>query len=264
MAQTVVTQFATSGFVGYLAEQRASDVLKAGPLLQAETIPFGVGLVLDPTQDYAIKLPSAATDTLAGVVYNAQTLMRPLANGSAAPAFGQYDSVTYAARAAEWVAPETDIAIGDPVYCRFTAGAADRKPGRFRNDADGVAATSDRWTITYGGSITAYGVTVNGTALVTTGTIAELIAELYATGLVLTATLAGSVLTVTGLPGLAGLTLTSAVGTGGTATLARTATGANATYKAFLVPNARWLTAGTGQPTYDDAVAAVKLEFNTP
>lgn len=257
MAQTTVTQFATPGFIGYLAEQRASDVLKAGPLVQDEQIAFGVGLVLDPTQDFAVKLPSALTgQTFAGVVYNAQTLMTPLANGAQAPHFVQYDAVTYCARGAIWVAPEQDITIGEPVYMRVTT-SGDNTPGHFTNVPDGVAATSDTFTITYSGSITAYGVTVNGVALPTTDTIAGLMAELNGNAAVLTTSLVGSVLTITGVPGLAAMTLTAAVGTGGTATLARTATGANATYKALLLSNCRWLTNAT-------AGEACKLEINTP
>lgn len=264
MAQTAVTNFATPGFIGYLAEQRASDVLKAGPLVQNQSIKFGTGLVLDSTAAFAVKLPSAATQSLAGVAYNAFTMQTPLVNDPSIPAFVQGDAVTYMARGVEWVAPETAIAVGDPVYCRFTDGAGELKAGRFRNDADGVAATADRWTITYGGSISAYGVTVNGTALVTVGTIAELQAALLGTGLVATATLAGSVLTITGFPGVGGLTLSAAVGTGGTATLARTATGAAATYKAFLVPNARWLTSADANPDLLSSIDGCKLEINTP
>lgn len=260
MAQTTVTQFATPGFVGYLAEQRASDVLKAGPLLQNENIPFATGLVLDPTADYAVMLPSSANQTLAGVSYNAFTLMTPLQNNPSFPAFHQNESVTYAARCAIWVAPEQDVAIGDPVYCRFTDGGALLSAGRFRVD-DG--STNPVIRLTFTGTPASETVVINGnTVSDATGDLATFAGLIAAQPGVASAVLASSHIDITGSN--TNLTVTGQAVTGVGASVSKSTQTAAVAPIAFLVPNARWLTNASGNPDLLATVDACKLEINTP
>lgn len=261
MAQTTVTQFATPGFVGRLSRQRASDVLKAGPLLENQTIPFGTGVVLDPNATNAVKLPSAANQKLAGVTYDAATLQMQLANGAAVPAFAQGDSVTYAARASEYVAPEQAIVPGDDVYCRFTAGAGELKPGRFRKD-DG--STNPVYLLEFTGASESESVDVDGTTVIEgTGNplaFAGLIAAMP--GVVsISADPGTGAITVECLPGVA---LTNAAVTGSGASVALTNPTPGVAAIAFAVPNARWIGTGDANPTLLDSIDAVEIEFNTP
>jgi hypothetical protein len=148
MAQTTVTNFATPGFVGYLAEQRASDVLKGGPVYQDQTISLGLGVVLDPALDFAVMLPSATSgEVFAGVTYNAFTKPSQLTNNPGPIEFQKGDSATYCARGVIFVAPETNITVGEPVYLRVLADGP-LSPGHFRNDASGgdaILLPNARW-----------------------------------------------------------------------------------------------------------------------
>lgn len=261
MAQTTVTNFATRGFVGRLSRQRASDVLKAGPLLAAQVIPFGTGLVLDPDATNAVKLPSLATQKLAGVSYDAATLQMQLANGALVPAFGQGDIVTYAARASEYVAPEQDILPGDDVYCRFTAGAGELKPGRFRK-SDG--ATNPVFNLSYAGVASTMAVQVGANVVSEPTGDPDAFAGLIAAqpGVVSVSTDRGTgEINVETLPGVV---LSNASVTGSGASVALTNPTPAVAAIAFAVPNARWIGTGTGNPDLLEGIDAVEIEFNTP
>ena len=258
MAQLAVTQFATPVFVGRLTKQRASDVLAAGPLLENQTIRFGTALVVDPNANGAVKLPSAGTQKLLGVCYDAATLQMALANDAAVPAFGQGDAVTYCKRASMGVAPEQTVTTEDAVYVRFTAGAGELKPGRFRKD-DG--STNGEYVLTFAGSPTAASVDVGDNTVAADISTPEAFAGLLAAQPGVVSAVADGTITVVTLPGFA---LSNASVTGSGASVALTNPTPAVTPIAFLAPNARWITAGTANPDMLGSIDACEIEINTP
>ena len=119
------------GFEGMIADlaQRTSDSLANE---ETSAVPFGRG-VIKGTLENQFLLPSAQADVMLGITVHTHATEDPDDAGIAAK-----ETAAIMREGRVIVTPETTIAIGDPVFLRWTAGAAGEVAGRFRNDADGV------------------------------------------------------------------------------------------------------------------------------
>lgn len=93
-----------------------------------------------------IKHPDAASLKPLGVVMSTHSM--PSNEDADDPNYPAQEAVKVMNKGRIWVAIEEDIAVGDDVYFRHTAGAGGSKLGAFRNDADTATAdqlTNARW-----------------------------------------------------------------------------------------------------------------------
>ena len=120
------------GLEGMIADlaQRTVDSLTNE---ESSAVPFGRGVIAG-TDDDQFKLPSGAANVMRGITVHSQATEDPTDDGIASE-----ETAGVMVEGRIIVTPETTIAIGDPVFLRWTAGAAGEVAGRFRNDADGVA-----------------------------------------------------------------------------------------------------------------------------
>jgi hypothetical protein len=100
---------------------------------EGSDIPAGIGVRLK--SEGKCELFDAGTQSLAGIVLNSFARDPNDLSGSAAIKAG--DMANVREMGAVYVAVEETVAVGEPVYCRFTSdGGSNTQLGKFRNDAD--------------------------------------------------------------------------------------------------------------------------------
>lgn len=102
-----------------------------------EAIPFGLGVVVrSGGGDDSITLPSGASDVFQGAASKSYSTVDP--NGSAANEAVAFSRVDLVKAGQIWVSVDEAIAVGDPAFLRYAAGAtgAAADVGLFRTDLD--------------------------------------------------------------------------------------------------------------------------------
>lgn len=136
--QTTYNLVAPAGSAGFLAD--TDDVVAASYYNgEAADLPVGIGVVEDGATSGKAKLPAAATNLLAGIVFN--TYGRD-PNGLTTGAYATGSQIPVMQKGKCFVSPEQTVTPADPVYMRFAASVntvALTQKGSFRKDADGVA-----------------------------------------------------------------------------------------------------------------------------
>jgi hypothetical protein len=125
------TAVAFAGLAGDLKPAYKSHKLNE----ESVAIPFGV-FVARGTSENKVLLPAAATDVLVGVVESSFWAENQSLSGSAGVA-ASGGSMNVIESGTVWMPVEEAMAVGDPVYVRFTSDGGDNtQKGKIRNDAD--------------------------------------------------------------------------------------------------------------------------------
>lgn len=145
MSQTSVQRDMTPGRLGLAAEPFNPSTIET-KVQPAGKSYFGRMVSRDGVSEDKIVAPAGAASNRVGVVVSTHSL--PSNEGGDDPHYAAQDSVMVMNKGRIYVAIEEDIAVGDDVYFRHTAGGGGTKLGAFRNDADTATAdqlTNARW-----------------------------------------------------------------------------------------------------------------------
>ena len=139
MSQTSYTVDPAVGFRGLLADPGADKFAISLANGAAAAQGFGVAVRRDaanPGEQFDVF--SATGQAVAGVLVHTQSLQNPSLAGVGGVAL--LEEATVLRKGRVWVPIEEDIAVGDPVFFRHTAGGGGTEIGAFRNDADTASA----------------------------------------------------------------------------------------------------------------------------
>lgn len=133
------------GRLGLIAEPTQPSTIESKVQPAAKSF-FGRLVVADTASgEDAIKHPDAASQVALGVVAATHAIVS--SDDSDPPAYAAGDTVAVINKGRVWVAIEEDVAVGDDVFFRHTAGSATTL-GTFRNDDDTSSCdqlTNARW-----------------------------------------------------------------------------------------------------------------------
>lgn len=134
--QTSYSNDPAIGFAGMRADDRPTEHISRLNGEASANLPFGV-MVKQGASEAKCLLPAASTDKLLGLVVSDFSIDSAglASNGAVIPKA----MASVARKGAFYVLPEQDVAEGDDVYVRYTAGSGALTVGRLRKDAGGVA-----------------------------------------------------------------------------------------------------------------------------
>lgn len=140
--QTSYSRNPVAAFAGQLGDNREGIVISSRLNAESVNMPAGVFVKQTAGSEGKANNIAAAADVLAGIVLN--TFSRnPGDIGltlSGTDAYGPGMGMPLLEQGSAWVVCEQSMAVGDPVYVRFSAnGAGKLVVGAVRKDADGVA-----------------------------------------------------------------------------------------------------------------------------
>lgn len=147
MSQTAYTVNPAVGFRGLLADPGMDKFTISLANGAAAAQGFGIAVRRDaanPGEQFDIF--DATGQDVAGILVHTQSQQDPTLAGAGGVALLETASVLRRGRI--WVPIEEDIAVGDAVFFRHTAGGGGTEIGAFRNDADTASAdalTESTW-----------------------------------------------------------------------------------------------------------------------
>lgn len=143
MSQTAYTQDPAVAIEGMLADASfAKEVLSA---IADEAIAFGRAIARTtggPADDRPPRavLPTTAAEITTGVFLGISRADTTLEQAATPVGYAVDTTIGYLRKGRIWVLTEEAVALGDPVFARFAAGAGGSILGLFRNDADTASA----------------------------------------------------------------------------------------------------------------------------
>lgn len=142
MSQTAYTVNMAAAAAGLIADMFEKDVMSF--ITPSDSIPFGLAVARNSTDDYNCKLPAASGDDLIGIALSTMAKEIPLGAPVQTVQYVAGDAVSVMREGRVWVLVEETVLPGSPVFVRFTAGAGGSQKGAFRASADSASAVA--WT----------------------------------------------------------------------------------------------------------------------